>query len=90
MTGEQEISALKDRPPAHGAIADYDRIHSATYLRLLDAHDAGATWRDAVGAIFKLDPDSDPARLEQMHRSHLERAEWLRASGYRLLLNTNG
>lgn len=82
--------SLLDFPPEVGEVSAYDRAHALTYLRLLDAHRAGATWREAAAEIFKLDPDVDPARLEQMHRSHLQRAEWLRDSGYKLLLKPVG
>lgn len=76
---------MKDVPPNERVLTAYDRAHAATYLRLLDAHQAGASWRDAVRQIFKLDPDSDPVRLERMHRTHLERAQWMRDHGYREL-----
>lgn len=84
------IAGILDIAPRATSLTAYDRAHSATYLRLLDAHDAGATWREAVAGIFKLDPDSDPERYELMHRSHLQRAEWLRDRGYKLILNPGG
>jgi hypothetical protein len=78
-------ATLRDEPPHSAALTTYDRAHAGTYIRLLDAAEAGATWREAVRRIFKLDPDRDPERLERMHRAHLERALWMRDHGYREL-----
>lgn len=76
---------VSGEPPRSAALTAYDRAHASTYIRLLDAHEAGVSWREAVRQVFKLDPDSDPARLERMHRTHLDRALWVRDRGYREL-----
>ncbi len=56
------------------------------YLRLLDAAEEGADWREVVRALFEIDPAADPERARLMHQSHLERARWLSREGYRYLL----
>jgi hypothetical protein len=76
---------LRDEPARSASLTAYDRAHTATYLRLLDAAEAGAPWRDVVRIVFHLDPDHDPQRLERMHQSHLERARWMRDHGYQEL-----
>jgi len=73
---------IDEGPRGSQALSAYDRAQAATYLRLLDAAEAGAPWREVVRLVFRLDPDSDPERLQRMHRAHLHRAEWLRDRGY--------
>jgi predicted secreted protein len=70
------------QPPRSTGLTAYDRQHATTYLRLLDAEQAGAEWRDVARHIFRVDPNEDPARFERMHRAHLERAHWVREHGY--------
>ena len=50
------IPAFDDRPPASTKLTPYDERHLVTYLRLLDAAEEGADWREAVRIIFGLDP----------------------------------
>lgn len=77
--------SLQQEPPRSASLTAYDRAQAATYIRLLDAAEAGASWREAVRQVFKLDPDSNPACRERMHRTHLERALWMRDHGYKEL-----
>jgi Uncharacterized conserved protein (DUF2285) len=77
---------ILDAPPVADAITSYDESHFVTYLRLLDADIEGADWREAVSIIFGIDPEAEPARAQQVHSSHLNRARWMTESGYRLLL----
>lgn len=80
------IPAFEDRPPDSPRLTDYDERHLATYLRLLDADEEGADWREAVRIIFGLDPDREPERARMVHDSHLARARWMTEAGYRHLL----
>jgi hypothetical protein len=73
---------FKEEPPRSRSLTAYDRSHAVTYIRLLDAQAAGALWPEVVRLVLKLDPAADPERLERMHRTHLERAEWMRDRGY--------
>ena len=80
------IPAFKDRPPESDKLTKYDERHLVTYLRLLDAAEEGADWREAISIIFHLDPQRNPARAKTIYDSHLARARWMTAQGYRHLL----
>lgn len=60
--------------------------HAITYLRLLDAHIAGADWREAARIILHVDPVAEPGRARRAWETHLARAQWLTDQGYRHLL----
>lgn len=81
-----ESSFFRDSPPAEDAVTEYDRAHSITYLRLLDAQADGATWQEAASIIMGFDLDGDAERARRVHASHLERALWMTRVGYRHLL----
>ena len=78
---------FEDCPPADDRITAYDERHFVTYLRLLDADDEGADWREAAQIIFELDAVVEPDRARLVHCSHLERARWMTTQGYRHLLD---
>ena len=78
--------AFKDSPPQTDRVNAYDEAHLATYLRLLDAAEEGADWREVAGIVFDLNVDADPERARRMHDSHLARARWMTEKGYRHLL----
>jgi hypothetical protein len=63
-----------------------DRECSGVYLRLLDAEEAGADWREVVTVVFGLDPVAEPERSHTIYASHLERARWMSRQGYRDLV----
>ena len=75
-----------DRPPDEPHLTGYDEAHLSDYLRLLDADDEGADWREAVSIIFGIDPASEPERAKTLHASHLARARWMTEVGYAYLL----
>ena len=75
---------FEDRPPDSPRLTAYDERHLTTYLRLLDADEEGADWREAVRIIFGLDPEHERSRI--VHESHLARARWMTETGYRHLL----
>ena len=77
---------FEDRPPADDRITAYDESHFITYLRLLDASDEGADWREVAAIIFGLDAVSQPDHARLVHDAHLERARWMTTRGYRHLL----
>jgi hypothetical protein len=80
--------AFEDRPPIADNVNAYDERHLTTYLRLLDAAEEGADWREVVAVIFGIDPEREPERAKVIHESHLARARWMSAAGYRQLLGT--
>ncbi|MXO65344.1 DNA -binding domain-containing protein [Altericroceibacterium endophyticum] len=75
-----------DQAPDAPVLTPYDNDHLTDYLRLLDAEDEGADWRETVVVLFEIDPTAEPARAEQMHASHLARARWMTEVGYAHLL----
>lgn len=79
--------AFEDTAPTGPALTDYDRSHIKLYARLLDASADGADWQEAVSVLFGIDPVQEPDRACHVHDSHLARARWLAASGYKDLLD---
>lgn len=79
--------SVDDVAPAGEALTDYDREHLVTYLRLLDAETDGADWREVAAIVLHFDVSAEPARAEAAWRTHLARAHWMSAKGYRALLD---
>lgn len=75
-----------DEPPESTALTDYDRKHMKLYIRLLDAAEDGAHWKEVVEVLFGIDANSDPERAQSIHDAHLARARWMTEHGYRHLL----
>ncbi len=75
-----------DMAPTDRAFTVYDEAHLVDYLRLLDADDEGADWREIAVVLFELDPVAEPQRARTMHASHLARARWMTEVGYVHLL----
>lgn len=80
------VPSFNDRPPESDRLTAYDERHLVTYLRLLDAADEGADWREAITIIFEMDPERNLERAKTIYDSHLARARWMTKHGYRLLL----
>lgn len=78
---------FEDRAPSDDFITDYDERHFVTYLRVLDAAEEDADWRDVAQIVFGLDAGADEERARAVHDSHLERARWMTTQGYRHLLD---
>jgi hypothetical protein len=78
--------AFQDSPPLTDRVNAYDEAHLVTYLRLLDANEEGADWREVVRIIFGLDAETDRTRAWRVYDSHLARARWMTEVGYRHLL----
>jgi hypothetical protein len=78
--------AFEDCPPDSPRLTHYDETHLATYIRLLDADEEGADWREVAHIVFGLDADREPVRAQTMHASHLARARWMTKVGYRHLM----
>ncbi|QRZ15743.1 DUF2285 domain-containing protein [Paracoccus methylovorus] len=78
--------AFEEIPPQSERLTGYDEAHLTTYLRLLDAEEEGADWREVARIVFGLDVDADPGRAKRIHDSHLARARWMTEAGYRQLL----
>ncbi|HQV03477.1 MULTISPECIES: DUF2285 domain-containing protein [unclassified Novosphingobium] len=78
---------FEDRAPADDRITAYDERHFVTYLRILDAADERADWREVASIVFGLDANAEPDRARQVHDSHLSRARWMTEHGYKHLLD---
>jgi hypothetical protein len=84
-------AALADARPIltlapSGEITAYDRMHAAIYLRLLDAEEAGADWREVAQIVLGLGPSIPEPQARSIYSSHLNRAHWLVRGGYKDLL----
>lgn len=60
-------------------VIEYDRDQLSLYAALLDAADAGTSWREVATRLMHLDPDAEGA--EACWRTHLERARWIIGEG---------
>ena len=75
-----------DTAPTEPFLTCYDTSHLATYLRLLDADEEGADWREVASIVLELDVAKVPERARRSWASHLARAGWMTETGYRHLL----
>jgi hypothetical protein len=57
-----------------------------TYMRVLDADQQGADWRDVSRIVLRIDPETDGDRARMAFESHLSRARWMTEQDYRQLL----
>lgn len=71
-----------ERAPQEATLTNYDRVHTLTYARLLDAERDGYGWTEAAVEILDLDIAADPTRAETCWRSHLDRARWFVSGGF--------
>lgn len=77
---------FEDEPPQTPGVSAYDERHLVTYLRILDAEEAHADWREVVRHVFGLDATNDADRCRRIYDAHLARARWMTQSGYRELV----
>lgn len=77
---------ISDTVPDEPALTSYDEEHHITYLRLLDADNEGADWKEVAKIVLHIDPEREPERARRVWESHLARARWMSRSGYRHLL----
>ena len=77
---------IADSAPHEASLTDYDRAHLATYARLLDAAAEGASWEEVSRIVLGIDPRDERSRAKEAYDTHLARAQWLTAQGYKELL----
>ena len=77
---------VAEMAPSAPTLTAYDQEHLVTYLRLLDADTEDADWREVARIVLHIDPERDPERARHAFDSHLARAKWMSAHGYRHLL----
>lgn len=80
------IGRFEDRAPQVSQLTAYDESHLADYLRLLDAVDGGADWREVAAVLLGIDVAAEPQRAKSIYDSHLARAQWMTEVGYAHLL----
>ena len=79
---------IADVAPAGLTLTEYDEEHMITYMRVLDADQQGADWRDVSRIVLRIDPDNEADRARRAFESHLSRARWMTEQGYRHLLRS--
>ena len=79
---------VAEMAPSVPSLTAYDQEHLVTYLRLLDADAEDADWREVARIVLHIDPERDPERARHAFDSHLARAKWMTAHGYRHLLRS--
>ena len=77
---------IADVAPNGPAPTAYDEEHMITCMRVLDADQKGADWRDVSRIVLRIDPDTEAERARLAFESHLSRARWMTEQGYRHLL----
>ncbi len=83
MTGSSKIL---DEVPWTEHVTDYDRDHFVIYVRLLDAERDGVSNDAMAKNILGIDPAKDSVQAQRTLASHLKRAHWMTAQGYKDLL----
>ena len=53
---------IADVAPAGPALTEYDEKHMITYMRVLDADQQGADWREVSRIVLRIDPDTEADR----------------------------
>jgi len=77
---------IADLAPTDNVLTGYDEQLKIVYLRLLDADAGKADWREVVRIVMHLDPNKNPEKARRTWESHLQRAHWMTAQGYKFLL----
>jgi type VI secretion system activator RovC-like protein len=77
---------IADEAPNSPALTGHDQEHLVTYLRLLDAEEEGADWKEVSRVVLRIDPIREPTRARRVWESHLARAKWMTENGYKDLL----
>ncbi|WP_309086674.1 DNA -binding domain-containing protein [Chelativorans sp.] len=77
---------VADVAPDAPILTGYDEERLLTYLRLLDAAEEDADWREVAKIVLHIDPGKEPERAYRAWESHLARARWMVTHGYKYLL----
>ena len=83
-------AGIAERAPDGPAMSDYDRVHTLTYARLLDAERDGHDWTDVAAEVLDLDVAADPAGAKSCWQSHLDRAHWIVGEGLAAAIASDG
>ena len=88
MKKSQLNPQVTDVAPNGPVLTAYDEEHMITYMRVLDADQQGADWREVSRIVLRIDPDTEAERARLAFESHLSRARWMTEQGYRHLLRS--
>ena len=72
---------VADVAPNEPALTAYDEQHVVTYIRLLQAENQGADWREVARIVLHVDAEREPERARTAYQSHLARAKWVTEQG---------
>ena len=61
---------IADVAPAGPALTEYDEEHIIMYMRVLDADQQGADWRDVSRIVLRIDPEIEVDRARLAFESH--------------------
>ena len=86
MAGKTLTTEIADEAPWSDTVTDYDEAHFVVYLRLLDAQAEGASDEEMARIVLGIDPKTSPQRARTALETHLSRARWMTAYGYKELL----
>ena len=67
---------VNDLAPSDPALMAYDAERANTYIRMLDANEDGADWREVSRIVLHIDPEQEPDRARRAFDSHLALAKW--------------
>lgn len=88
MSQGQADPTIADEVPWSDTITPYDEAHFVVYLRLLDASADGASVEEMARTVLGIDPIKEPDRAQRAVNSHLKRAQWMTAKGFRHLMGS--
>jgi hypothetical protein len=60
---------VADLAPHGPALTAYDEEHAVTYMRMLDADQEGADWREVSRIVLHIDPEHEPDRARVPSRA---------------------
>jgi hypothetical protein len=82
------IQADASRELPSDRVTAYDEEHLFVYARLLDAEAAGMSNAAMIDQFLDLGQEARDG--QSILAEHLSRARWMRETGYRILLSTDG
>jgi len=81
----KQHTSIADEAPSSSKLTSYDWAHLVLYVQLLDACAEGASDEEIAREILGIDPRKDLARAKRAVASQVQRAHWMRETGYRYL-----
>lgn len=85
-SGASNELTLVERAPSAKRLTAYDEAHLITYLRLLDANASGERGTGLLQIVLDDNPALSQLQAGRAVASHLKRALWISATGYRQFL----